>query len=362
MKEESTSEFIDKKEDKEGLSILTSDKDCVTHNISEMGDFFNFYLKRCENKLEYDSYIQESESNILPITIDLLSELLNIGTKKCNGIQYVADFGSLSYETRKKLRMDEMVIQGSKKNPGNNSFGVVYRNKKNSIVENLTLKKVVDNPLNMNVVRNLMVMMQLKQISDKVDSVYDMMRFQIKRQRDRDLLEPFFKARDYIVSAQVTKNDNERVKYLDYAMDGLKSVYQAGYHEIITCAEILSEKTKSPIFRKQKEITQYMIYMSEDVYIVNKCIGLQMLIYDYLGKKEEANATILEYTNCMADLCNKPIGISGVTAIGLLQDNFPYNKNNKDMWFDFINCITELKLCYDGIEDNSAIYMLKLEA
>ncbi len=340
------------------LAILTTETDLYTHDISKMGDFFSLYIKNMKSQLELETIVDNI--NISPATISIIAEVLNLGALSKMGTQYVPNFDSLPIEIKEGIKTGKYILGESKQVTGELRPVLIDANTKVR-VKDLTLKEVKIGPNNMDITRNLLTQMQLKQISDKLDCLYDMMNFQIRRDRDRDLLEPFFKARDYIRDAQVTNNEEDRNKYLDYAMDDLKKVAQAGYHELITCSKMLADKVRNPIFRQHKHIREYMIYMCEDIYMINKSVGLQMQIYDYLNKTEEARATLKEYTSSMVDLSQKPVGIHGESAIGLLQDNFLYRKDNKDMWFNFIKNIEELDKCSTGIGENSKTYLICAE-
>lgn len=341
------------------LSILTTEADLYTHDISQMGDFFNSYIKDMKCQLELNSVVDNI--NISPATISIIAEAINFGALSRMGTQYVPNFEALPLEIQEGIKSGKIILGESKQVAGDVRPVLIDAVTKVR-VKDLTLKEVKISPNNMDITRNLLTQMQLKQISDKLDCLYDMMKFQIQRDRDRDLLEPFFKARDYIRDAQVTDKDENRNNYLDRAMDDLKKVAQAGYHELITSSKSLAEKVRNPFIRKHKDIRALMIYMCEDIYMINKSVGLQMQIYEYQNKKEEAKATLKEYTVNMVDFSKKQVGCHGESAIGLLQDNFLYGNENKDMWFNFIKNFEEIEKYDNGIEDHAKTYLICAEA
>ena len=341
------------------LSILTTETDLYTHDISQMGDFFNVYVSNLKNKLEMQSKIEEL--NISPGTIEVLAEVINFGIKSVQGTRYIADFGSLPIDIQKKFNAKKLVLQQSKKVAGNNACFLVDPKEPGKIVANLTLKKVNFNPDTMDITRNMMIQMQLKQIGEKLDCIDEKINYQIQRDRDHELMEPFFVARDYIRDAQSSSDEEEREKYLYSAIDYLKRVYHAAYLDLETSSKFLSEKV-NPLLLKQKEISKYMIYMCEDIYMMNKSIGLELQIYEYQNKIEEAKTSLLAYSNGLVELSEKKIGAHGETAIGLLQDYYPYNGDNMNMWINFLNTIKELRDGITGIGVNSNVILLCAEA
>ena len=341
------------------LSILKTEQDLTTHDVSEMGDFFNLYVSNMKNQLELQSNIESISFS--PNMASMIAEVINLGVKSFQGTQYVADFGALPLDIQKKFRTGKLVLQKSKKVAGDSAHFLIDPKNPGKIVANLTLKKVHFNPETMDVTRNMMIQMQLKQIGEKLDCIDEKINYQIQKDRDHELMEPFFFVLDYIRDAQSTKNEDEREKYLYSAMDYLKRVYQASYQDLVTSSKFLAEKA-NPLFIKQKDITKYMIYMCEDMYMMNKSIGLQLQIFEYQEKKEEAKNTLLAYANGLVELSEKKIGSRGETALGLLQDYYPYNKNNINMWVNFLNTINELRNGLMGIDLNSNICLLCAEA
>ena len=270
----------------------------------------------------------------------------------------MADLGKLPMDLQKKLRAGKLVVSHT----GSSTPFLVDPKKPNEIVASLKLKEVKFNAANMDVTGNLITQMQLKQISEKLDCIDEKINFQLQRDRERDLMEPFFTARDYIRDAQVTKDEGEQEKYLYSAMDYLKRVYQAAYYDLETSSKMLADKTKSPVFMKHQDIRKYMIFMCEDIYMMNKSIGLQLQIYEFQEKKEEAWATFRSYVNGMIELDEKQIGYHGESPMGLLQDFYPYKKDNNNMWLNFSENIKELKTGVGGLEDSSRLCMVFAEA
>ncbi len=341
------------------LSILTTEKDLTTQDVSQIGDFFNTYISGLKSKLEMQSVIENIDFS--PATIGMLAEVINFGVQSFQEAKYIADFGALPLDIQKKFKAGKLVLQHSNKVAGNNTSFLVDPKNPGTIVANLTLKKVSFNPDTMDLSRNMMIQMQLKQINEKLDILDEKINYQIQKDRDHELVEPFFMARDYIRDAQVTKDEKERDKYLYSAMEYLKKVYHAAYEDLVTSSKFMGERTANPFFLKHKDIMNYMVFMCEDMYMLNKSLGLQLQIYSFQGKKEEEKAALIAYANGLYELSEKKVGAHEETVLGLLQDYYPYNKNNLDMWINYLNNIVELRNSITSIGVNSSVYLVCAE-
>lgn len=329
------------------LRILTTDKDMTTHDLYQMGDFFETYISDIKKKMNNDVF--DHVVSISPATINIISEVINFGVLSNKNVQFIPNFDDLPQKIKDGMKSGKYVLGQSKQVEGD-LRAVLIDKATNTRIKDITLKEVRQSPDKMELSRNILTQLQMKQISEKLDLIYDMQKFQIKRDRDRDLIEPFFKARDYIRDAQVTKSESDRDRYLYSAMDELSNVIQAGYQEMRTCAEKLADKTQSPFLRKNNVVREYMIYICEDIYIVNKSMGIKLQIYDFLGKKAEAKAALREYVTNMIEFSEKPIGKHKESAICILQDNYPYSYKNNNLWYRFKLNITSLKENVDSID------------
>ena len=338
------------------LKIL-SEEDYYTKDISKMSDFFSVYIKELKSDLEIDSIMEGVK--ISPATINIISQVMNFGVKSEGGVTYVPNFDGLPQEIKKGIKEGRYVLGESSQVSGDVRATLIdLWDKNHRRVKDITLKKIKNNPNNVGAMQNLLTQIQLKQISEKLDCLYDKLNFQILRERKKDIRGPFFSARDYIRDAQLTDDDETRRKHLDTAMLKLREVATIGYEDLTASAQELAKETKK-FLQKNKKIREYMSYMCEDMYMINKSIGLQLQIYKYLGRKAEAQAILNQYITEMKELSeNKFLGQS---AIGLLQDNYPYSKENMNMWFNFKNTIEGLEKCNRELENNSKTYFICAE-
>ncbi len=344
------------------LRILNTETDFTTNDISKMSDFFGLYINDLRKSIEFENAVDSSIGSVA--TVGIIAEALRFGQNINPSVNYVADFSTLPKEALEQFKNGELVFQNSHIAPGNVTNCLVLKNGKGAgkIKYNLSLKEVKNTPNNAEIVKNILIMMQLKQINEKLDSLYDMMNYQNKMIRNQGLFTPFFEGVHYIGNAQGTNIEEERVKYLDKAIEYLNKAYEFASLDLVDCSGILAQKTKNPILRKHNDVRKYMIYMSEDINVINKCAGLQLLIYRYQKKEEETEVFKLRYASRMYSLVNEAVGVNGETAIGILQDNYPYRKENNNMWYEFYNRVIEFKKICDGIEDNKKTFYICGEA
>ncbi len=340
------------------LKILVSQIEMTTHDLYQMGNFFENYISGIKKRMEADALGQIVD--ISPATISIITEAINFGTLTTMGVQYVPNFDALPNEIKEGIKNGKYIIGESKQ--VNGDMRAVLIDKETKLrVKDITLKEVKTTPDTMELSRNILTQLQMKQINEKLDLLCDMQKFQLKRDRDRDLVEPFFKARDYIRDAQVTVTEADRERYLNNAMDVLGNVIQAGYQDMRTSAKELAKLLQKPLFQKIDRIREFMNYIAEDIYIVNKCIGIKLQIFDYQDKAAEAKATLQEYITNMHEFAEDPIGPNGESAIGLLQDNYPYKNNNKDLWYSFTINIASLKSSLECLESPKQTFLICAE-
>ncbi len=337
------------------LAILKTREELVTQDIYQMQDYLEIYIDNQKKELSKGLI---SDIHISPLTIDILAEVVNVGMSAKMNTFYVANFDALPKEFKdglgSKYKLGESLkVEGDARAVLVNEHGVRVRD--------LTLKKVKYNPDSINSVRNILIHIQMKQIEEKLDILTEMLRYQIQRDRSRDLIEPFFKARGYIVDAQDTDDEKDRFDYLNKALDLLKSIIQSGYQDMRTCSDNIADRTRLLLFRKEKLIKTYMNYICEDVYVINKSIGLEMLIYDYMGKEKEKDNVMDEYIGFMHEFSTRPIGAQKKPAIDIIQNNFPYNSKNNNMWFEYKEKLAKAEKYYQGIGTNTQTVFISME-
>lgn len=344
------------------LEIL-SGNDMTTRDITRMNDYFNSYIS--ELITDIDTEAKELKTPLSTVDLGVLYELVNLESIfQTNGvIQYVLDMDSLSQDVKAGLKSGRYKLGESRQVRGNARATIVDTMNHDTRVCDVTVKEVENTPQNSQVISNLMLQMQMKQVTEQINELCDMSRYMIKRHRDRDLKEPFFKARSSITSAQSVLDENEQRRHLQDAGKFLDDVIQAGYQYMETDVQFLEQATHKPFLRyKDKYIRMYMGYICEDIYMVNKSLGLLMLVYKHIEMKEAATTHLLEYVEAMYSFSNKPIGNNKRTAIGVLQDNFPYTKKNQNMWMILSTNIINIHTEIERMDSAHHTYLLSAEA
>ncbi|SCW68638.1 hypothetical protein SAMN02910456_02590 [Ruminococcaceae bacterium YRB3002] len=338
------------------LKILQG-MELTTHDIAQMGDSF----ARFSSKMVKDLNMSPISDDVIitPATIGIIAEVFNIGSFSSQGVQYVLNFDALPDDIKRKYQSGEYVLGESKQVEGDLRATLTDVNTKTR-VKDVTVKRVEVKPDMIGSVRSILTQIQMKQISEKLDVIYDQQVFQIKRDRDRDLVQPFFCARDNIRDAQVTQSDDERVRYLNLAMEHLSNVLQAAYSDMRTSANMLAQHTQKPILTKLKSINQYMMYICMDIHMISLSMGFKLQIYDCLSKNEEMKYALKECIQNLKEFAQTPIGKNGETAIGLLQDNWPYSRSTVNIWYDFYLNITKIDESILSV-DGSQVVMIGLE-
>jgi hypothetical protein len=87
----------------------------------------------------------------------------------------------------------------------------------------------------------------------------------------------------------------------------------------------------------------YIGYLTRDLQLATKYVGVQMHVFDYLGDKASSNLALEGYQYIMQDFFTKSINQKGLSAAMLIHQYYPYNENNRDWWLNFAR---DMKRCY----------------
>lgn len=121
--------------------------------------------------------------------------------------------------------------------------------------------------------------------------------------------------------------------YLEKASEKLLSAVNSVYTEMSTSAGHLAKLTRFPIFQKKSQIKEYIEYMSEDLRIVTKLVGLRLQLLDYLGDLDGSKIEMDRYRRAMGDFFTKPIALRHYSAAELIHMNYPYTQDNLNCWY-----------------------------
>jgi len=202
-------------------------------------------------------------------------------------------------------------------------------------VKDITLKKALNSPANIETMRSIGNQLQMRQIYAKLSDIEEFQTYQIERDRDRDIIVPFLDARSLVLEAATKESETERVQMLKEADGKIRSALNSVYRDIETTSKSFAKRVNIPFLGFGKQINTYMSYISDDLQIATKYVGVRMQILEYLGESKTAKTILQQFNHTMLDFIEKPITRKGLSAATLMQDYFPYNNENVDCWYKF---------------------------
>ena len=270
------------------LHILVTDADTNGYEISKMSDFMGLYAQQLTRSLA-DSPFVEVVSNIPVADLGIINDVVQHAAVVARGnITLVPDFDSLPAGIKEKLKQGLYSIGDSKQVDGNLRAVIVDKN--GVRVKDITLKKVINNPGTLETTRSIANQMQMKQIQDTLKGIQEMQSYQLDRDRDRDILTPFFDARDYILQAQNAASIESRNQFLEKASDRMTTALNSVYAEMRTASLHLAKNTKWSLFHKQSSIDTLLSNLSDDLLLLCKQAAKN---FHTICKKETALKRVL---------------------------------------------------------------------
>lgn len=341
------------------LHILVTDADTNGYEISKMSDFMGLYAQQLTRSLA-DSPFVEVVSNIPVADLGIINDVVQHAAVVARGnITLVPDFDSLPAGIKEKLKQGLYSIGDSKQVDGNLRAVIVDEN--GVRVKDITLKKVINNPGTLETTRSIANQMQMKQIQDTLKGIQEMQRYQLDRDRDGDILTPFFDARDYILRAQNATFIESRNQSLEKASDRMTKALNSVYAEMRTASLHLAKNTKWSLFHKQASIDKFLSILSDDLLLATKFSGVQMQVFEALGRREDSKLALDRYQTVMHNFITQEIDGRGMSAIELMHDNYHYSKGNIDCWYTFSK---ELEPALESTRlaiENKDVYIVSVE-
>ena len=314
------------------LHILVTDADTNGYEISKMSDFMGLYAQQLTRSLAESPFV-EVVSNIPVADLGIINDVVQHAAVVARGnITLVPDFDSLPAGIKEKLKQGLYSIGDSKQVDGNLRAVIVDEN--GVRVKDITLKKVINNPGTLETTRSIANQMQMKQIQDTLKGIQEMQSYQLARDRDRDLT-PFFDARDYILQAQNATSVESRNQFLEKASEKMTTALNSVYTDMRTVSLELAKYTKWSLFHKQSSIDTLLSNLSDDLQLATKFSGVQMQVFEALGRREDSKLVLNRYRTVMHNFITQEIRGRGMSAIELMHDNYHYTKENTDFWYTF---------------------------
>ena len=313
------------------LEIFKTKADLTGRDITQMSNFFDGYIEqmslalREESAIEVLSEIPISDLSIVNEVVQKARVLLK------NDVTLVPDFDNLPLDVKKKLKLGLYTIGESKQVEGN--MRAVIMDENGTRVKDITLKKVVSSPENLETARNIGNQLQMRQIYAKLAAIEEFQTYQIERDRDQQIIVPFLDARTLILRAANAKSADEQNSLLEQANSKITSALHSIYTDMDTSAKMLAKKADSWLPDITGRMNDYMRFITSDLQIATKYVGVSMQILEYIGDNSGAKNALLEYQQTLHDFFEKPISKKGLSAALIMQGNYPYTSENMDQWY-----------------------------
>jgi hypothetical protein len=314
------------------VRILVTEEDKTGEDLLAMSDFFGNYIELLSDSIRMNA-VAEIVPEIPFADIGIINEVVHQAEVISEGTtQLLPDFDHLPKDIRQKLKDGVYKVGESRQVDGN--MRAVIVDETGTRVKDVTLKEVHMDPGTMEASRSIANQLQMRQIYAKLDTIQEMQDYQIARDRDRDMKVPFLDARFYILKAQGPNClPEDRKYYLEKASEKLLSAVNSVYTEMSTSADRLVKLTRFPIFQRKDQIKRYMGYLSEDLQVSTKLVGLRLQLLDYLGDKDGARIEMERYQRVMSDFFTKNLVGKNCSAAELIHMYFPYTEENRNCWY-----------------------------
>lgn len=341
------------------VHILVTNEDMHGTNIAQMSNFFDLYIQDLSHEIITTPGMAIVES--IPIAdLEIINEVVQQADVILqDGIEYIPDFDSLPKDIRTKLEKGNYKIGESRQVDGNLRAVIVDEN--NVRVKDITLKEVAKDPGTLKATRSIANQLQMRQIYAKLADIQEMQSYQIDRDRDRDIVTPFLNARNHILRAQNAELLEDRNAYLEKAADELDKAVNGIYTDMRTTSKHLADKTAWPIFRRTKQINTFMDYLTQDMQMLTKFVGVQMQVYDYLGRPSDSKLALDNFQHVMTGFISEGINKQGQSAAMLMHLNYPYTESNIDCWYNFASELSTVFEQRTLALDGQKVYVVSLE-
>lgn len=369
-KSKETTKMVKKKsgdvESTKSLAIFKTDADKYGRDITVMSDFFDGCVQQMSLFLREQAEM-EIVSDIPIADIGILNDVFHQANVIMQGnVTLLPDFDNLPADIKKKLRKGIYTVGDSKQVDGN--LRAVILDENGVRVKDITLKKVINNLGNIETVRSIGNQIQMRQIYAKLADIQEFQTYQLEKDRDRDIIVPFLDARTLVVEAETKESAEERTQLLKEADGKIRTALNAIYADIETTSKRFAMRTSIPFLQFGSQLNSYMGYLTSDMQIATKYVGVRMQLLEYMGYTKTAKSVLQQYQHVIYDFLTKPITKKGLSTAELLHDYFPYDKSNMNCWYSFFkemkptleSGIHALELSLEGKYCND-VYIISVE-
>ena len=344
----------------EPLQILVTEEDMSGTDILAMSDFLDGCIEEMVGNMR-GNVISGVTVDVPVSDIAIIGEVVHYAKTVTQGmVQYIPDFDHLPKDIKEKFDQGLLKIGESRQVEGN--VRAVLVDREGTRVKDVTLKEVHLDPGLAEASRSIANQIQMKSISSKLAAIEAKQSYQIARDRDRDIYVPVLDARESILLAQLeNESEEKRMDHLREASKLLRSALTSIYRDIDTTKDSLVKETKRFLFfRNQKTVDEFISYVSTDLQIVHKIVGLNVRVLGYLGDKNSIMIETERYKKCMLDFFSRELPECKCTLAELIQDNVSYRDENMDCWY---NLSVEVKKPLAELEKKGMehIYLVSME-
>ena len=337
------------------MNILITEADKYGSDLAQMSNFYVTAIKDLTLDLAIQNELQIIDSFPVDEIGVIQSVVQRLDAVTTDKYTLLPDFDHLPKDIKQKLDEGIYTIGESKQVDGN--LRPVILDEEGVRVKDITLKEVKNPDKSAETTQNLMQQIQMKQISDKLDSIAELQGYQIDQARNAAIKVPFLNARDYILKAQETEMEDKRKEYLELASKELITAKNALRADIDTATKRLEKGTRRSLFRLTPVLNNYVGYIAEDFQLSSMYTGVHLLVMHHLGDVTGAKQVIGEYSHMLDDFFNKKI--NGITTPAMLMhNNYPYNEKNNNSWY---NVSKEYSVYIQNQIENKNIILISVE-
>jgi len=351
-------------EPKEPLIIFKTEADRYGHDIMAMSNFFDGYIEQMALALQERSEL-EVVSEIPIADLGIISDVLHHASvvMKRETI-LMPDFDHLPSDVKTKLEDGTYKVAESKQVDGNLRPVIVDEN--GVRVKDITLKKVLKNPNNIETVRSIANQLQMRQIYTQLADIGEFQTYQLEKDRDRDMVIPFLDARSMVLEAETKKSKEESLSMLKEADNKMRTALNAVYSDIETTSKRFAKLVSTPFLQHGKKVSRYIEYLTRDLQIATKYVGVRMQLLEYIGESSTAKNVLRLHQYVIYNFLTKPLIKKGKSTAELLHDYYPYNKSNMNFWYNFSKEMqpvleASIKKPELGTSDEHKMYLISAE-
>jgi hypothetical protein len=231
---------------RKSLVIFKTDIDRYGRDITAMSDFFDGYVQQMSLALREQQSL-EIVSDLPIANLGIINDVIHQADVIMRGnITLLPDFDNLPTDIKSKLKKGIYKVGDSKQVEGN--LRAVILDENDVRVKDITLKKVINDPGNVETARSIGNQLQMRQIYAKLADIQELQTYQLEKDRDRDIIVPFLDARSLVLEAENKELEEERVLLLREADGKIRTALNAIYADVETTSKSFARRTNIPFY------------------------------------------------------------------------------------------------------------------